>query len=285
MIRLSDLLETLTDPAMRHAAFVHMPVTLAFMGLVLIVISAVLRGRSARCTAFTVLTFGLVALTSWIVVESGVDAKAELGAHPDDVMRLVADHERMARRLWMFALGAACVAAVGFVPIAKARIAAVALSLIAGIAVMTSIAMTAHQGGSLVYRHAAGVAPIEPPEPPAFMTSLDSRATFFQNHVAPILSAHCLGCHGSHKPAAGIDLGSIASLLNSGLDPVVVPGHPDGSSLFQTVMWDGDIKMPPPSRDGSGQLDSESIEVLRRWISDGAVWAVVDDGPDDAAAP
>jgi hypothetical protein len=71
--------------------------------------------------------------------------------------------------------------------------------------------------------------------------------TFYHEHVAPLLADRCLGCHGSHEPAAGIDLGTIASLLG-GDWPTIVPGRPDDSLLMQVVTWEGKPKMPTVSR-------------------------------------
>ena len=102
----------------------------------------------------------------------------------------------------------------------------------------------------------------------------DARVAFYHEHVAPLLADRCLGCHGSNEPAADIDLRSIASLLGDGSGrPIVVPGRPDDSLLIEAVMWEDEVKMPPPQEGGSGRLEEESIELLRRWIFAGAAWA------------
>ncbi len=274
MPEFTDMLETMTDPAMRHAALVHLPVALALMGLVLAVILAVVRGRSARLAALTAVVFALLALASWAAVASGTDAKAGLGSQATHAQQLVAEHEWMARRLWILALAAAGVAGFGLIPQATARAIASALALVAGVAVVAWVALTAHQGGTLVYRHAAGVARAQPPADVVRVETPDARVAFYHEHVAPLLADRCLGCHGSNEPAAGIDLGSIASLLGGGSGrPIVVPGRPDDSLLIQAVMWEDELKMPPPHKDGSGRLEDESIELLRRWIFAGAAWA------------
>ncbi len=265
MPEFTDMLETMTDPAMRHAALVHLPVALALMGLVLAVILAVVRGRSARLAALTAVVFVLLALASWAAIASGTDAKAGLGSQATQAQQLVAEHEWMARRLWILALAAAGVAGFGLIPRATARAIASALALVAGVAVVAWVALTAHQGGTLVYRHAAGVARAQPPADVVRVETPDARVAFYHEHVAPLLADRCLGCHGSNEPAAGIDLGSIASLLGGGSGrPIVVPGRPDDSPAHT-------------SRDVGGRAQDATTAQGRQRASGGRV--------DRAAAP
>ena len=100
----------------------------------------------------------------------------------------------------------------------------------------------------------------EPSEPP--------KVSFFRE-VRPILQEHCQGCHQPAKRGGDYVLTDFAALGTPGEseEPVVVPGDPDSSNLIvQIVPRDGNAAMPkdkPP-------LHEEQIEVLRRWIEQGA---------------
>jgi hypothetical protein len=87
----------------------------------------------------------------------------------------------------------------------------------------------------------------------------------FESEVLPILSAHCLKCHGEKKPKAGLDLRSPASMLKGGESgPALVPGACDKSLLFEMVQKG---EMPPKKGE---KLTAEQIAVLKAWIDAGA---------------
>jgi hypothetical protein len=72
-------------------------------------------------------------------------------------------------------------------------------------------------------------------------------------------------CHGAKARKADLDLSTLAALRRGGESgPVVVPGKPDDSRLYQLVRAG---KMP---RDGKGKLTAPEVELLRRWIGGGA---------------
>ncbi|MCI0458654.1 MAG: PSD1 and planctomycete cytochrome C domain-containing protein [Gemmataceae bacterium] len=87
----------------------------------------------------------------------------------------------------------------------------------------------------------------------------------FEDHVRPLLKAHCFECHGeSKKLRAGLDL-RLRRLLVEGGDsgPAVVPGKPADSLLYQRVLHH---EMPP----GKSKLSKKDIALLARWIEGGA---------------
>ncbi|MBL8892163.1 MAG: DUF1553 domain-containing protein [Planctomycetaceae bacterium] len=96
-------------------------------------------------------------------------------------------------------------------------------------------------------------------------------AVDYQRDVEPILSKHCLACHGPDRDASGLRVDRWKSLLEGGEYgvPAIVPGQPESSFLLHVV--DGtsdDLAMPP---EGNDPLTSEQVEVLRRWIAGGAL--------------
>src|SRR3954465_8541941 len=56
----------------------------------------------------------------------------------------------------------------------------------------------------------------------------------YDQHVLPILTAHCVGCHKGHSAKGGLDLSTSAKLKEGGASgEVVKPGDPDGSRMYR----------------------------------------------------
>ncbi len=99
----------------------------------------------------------------------------------------------------------------------------------------------------------------------------------FARDVEPILSRHCLTCHGEREPEGGLRLTSRRNALNrndSG-EPALVVGQADQSELIRRITAGIDERMPPEGE----PLSSEEIETLRRWIDEGARWPETESGP------
>ena len=59
---------------------------------------------------------------------------------------------------------------------------------------------------------------------------------FFETHVRPVLTDHCVKCHGPTAKKGGLRLDSRAALLTGGEGgPVVKPGDPNASRLVRAV--------------------------------------------------
>jgi hypothetical protein len=93
----------------------------------------------------------------------------------------------------------------------------------------------------------------------------------FNREVKPILSEHCFKCHGPDAAVVTanlrLDLQSSAFKDRNG-HAVIVPGNPDKSVLLDRVV-DEDSPMPPKSS-GMAPLTKEQIDILTRWIQEGA---------------
>ncbi|MHC4876776.1 MAG: PSD1 and planctomycete cytochrome C domain-containing protein [Planctomycetota bacterium] len=93
----------------------------------------------------------------------------------------------------------------------------------------------------------------------------------FEGDIAPILKERCWFCHGEDEQEAGLRLDRRVKLLrggDSGL-PAVVPGKPEKSYLIEVVKHlDPDVKMPPDEE----KIPAKEIDLLVRWIKEGAVW-------------
>ena len=100
----------------------------------------------------------------------------------------------------------------------------------------------------------------------------------FVRDVQPILKAHCYSCHGEQKQLSGLRLDVKAAAHEGGRVAWRrdLAGRSAESVLIQLVRSDDkDVRMPPEGP----PLSAEQIDVLRRWIEEGAVWP---DGVDTA---
>ena len=100
-----------------------------------------------------------------------------------------------------------------------------------------------------------------------FATSEQVR--FFESKVRPILKFRCLKCHGEGpKIRGGLRLDSRDAMLRGGeLGPAVSREAPDQSLLLQAIRFE-ELEMPP-----SGKLPANEVEILERWVKDGATWS------------
>ena len=87
----------------------------------------------------------------------------------------------------------------------------------------------------------------------------------FEADVRPILKAHCWQCHGEEQELkGGLDARLARSLVHGGESgPAIVAGRHVESLLFQRVSAG---EMPP----GNKKLSAREIDVLARWIDQGA---------------
>ncbi|MCA9234329.1 MAG: PSD1 domain-containing protein [Planctomycetales bacterium] len=98
----------------------------------------------------------------------------------------------------------------------------------------------------------------------------------FNRDVRPILSDKCFLCHGpdSASREADLRLDVEASVLEDRGDYAVVsPGRPEASELLRRIASDDEYEVMPPPQTGKS-ISSEEAAVLRRWIADGAAWAL-----------
>jgi mono/diheme cytochrome c family protein len=95
----------------------------------------------------------------------------------------------------------------------------------------------------------------------------------YNKDVRPILSKNCFACHGADekKRERGLRLDvrtEAMKELKSGAI-ALVPNAPDESDLIARLTdEDETLRMPPKSV--GGRLDKAEIEILRRWVSQGA---------------
>lgn len=98
--------------------------------------------------------------------------------------------------------------------------------------------------------------------------------TSFHKQVLPILEEYCVSCHSPNHvgfQAIGLDLRTYQMLMSgSTFGVVVVPLHPELSPLIAVLEPNApsfkNLKMPP----NHPPLPSKDIQVISRWILEGA---------------
>ncbi|NHF61441.1 DUF1553 domain-containing protein [Flavobacteriaceae bacterium TP-CH-4] len=104
-----------------------------------------------------------------------------------------------------------------------------------------------------------------------WVTLPSSEKVDFSTQIKPILNNKCISCHGGVKKNAGFSLlfeEEAFAATESGT-PAILPGDASGSEFIRRLREkDPELRMPyqkPP-------LSDEEIELLTRWIDQGAEW-------------
>lgn len=97
----------------------------------------------------------------------------------------------------------------------------------------------------------------------------------YNYHIKPILSDRCYACHGPDEKArkAKLRLDTKEQAFKALEDgwAVITPGKPNQSELIRRITTkDVDDLMPPPKSNLA--LTPDEIELLRRWVAQGAEW-------------
>ena len=105
----------------------------------------------------------------------------------------------------------------------------------------------------------------------SFATVSPARAIDFARDVQPILSSHCLKCHGPEKQKSGYRLDDKLVAFRGGDSgkAALVISNSAASALFQRITaTNGDEMMPPKGE----RLSANEVAALRAWIDAGAPW-------------
>src|SRR4051812_12731307 len=96
----------------------------------------------------------------------------------------------------------------------------------------------------------------------------------FNRDIRPIFSDICFQCHGpdkaKRKADLRLDLEESAKSKHDDIVPIV-PGQPAKSEVIARITTtDPEDRMPPP--DFARQLTPRQVELIRRWVEQGAAW-------------
>lgn len=92
---------------------------------------------------------------------------------------------------------------------------------------------------------------------------------FFETEIRPIFIQHCIECHGVDEQEGDLRLDHREAFFKGGgSGPIFDPNQPTSSRIIQSIQYtDNDLQMPP-----DGKLPRETIERLKRWVEQGALW-------------
>jgi hypothetical protein len=91
----------------------------------------------------------------------------------------------------------------------------------------------------------------------------------FINDVAPILKENCFACHDSKKRKGKLEMTTFENLRKGGTkESPWTAGKPEESLIIELLTTKGQTRMPP--KDAGDALPKEKIEIIHRWIKEGA---------------
>ena len=103
-----------------------------------------------------------------------------------------------------------------------------------------------------------------------------SDTVLFNRDIRPILSDRCYACHGPDKANRKTNMhfdteeGAFTALASGGF--AVVRGDPSKSVMLQRISSDNQGFRMPPAYMGYAKLPDKQIDLIRRWIEQGAKW-------------
>jgi ankyrin repeat protein/mono/diheme cytochrome c family protein len=95
----------------------------------------------------------------------------------------------------------------------------------------------------------------------------------FKRDIQPIFQQNCVGCHGPSQQMGGMRLDRRSSAMGIRGGTTIGPGNAEGSQLYLRLSGTKMGQRMPPT----GPLSAEQIDLVKKWIDQGAVW------PDDAS--
>ncbi len=155
---MTELLTQQQTPQMLHAAFVHLPIALAILGVPMVLFCAfsIQKGPTIRC--LTLLMYVVMALMAYGAAYTGKGALGELASDtPSDVYEVVQRHAEMGEKIWIFAAVVAVSLAVTLVKSMTARVWFTVIALLLSLGTATWVVLAGHYGGTAVYRYGIGM--------------------------------------------------------------------------------------------------------------------------------
>lgn len=156
---LDELTRLFNHPQSLHSAIVHLPVAVALLGMPMLVLLTTTAGKSALLRGMSVGLYLLGAGVAFWAAQVGDTAYGDLNplVMNEAAVQTLAHHRRLGDWVWVSLLGVGVIAALTALPKRSLRLIALMLALVGSTAALGHVALTAHHGGELVYRHGAGV--------------------------------------------------------------------------------------------------------------------------------
>jgi uncharacterized membrane protein/mono/diheme cytochrome c family protein len=281
------------NSAIWHAMNVHLPIVLAVLGLPLVCIIAITRGRSRALRWGTVAFYFVVTVSAWFAEQTGERAIRELPPTlPQAAWDRINFHEWMAAWVWVLAGATTLLLLFSNLPRRWARQTFTTLALVMSVATVGWISVTAHSGGVAVYEHGLGtvamhnspsgsptaqadsrtreraVSPTTQVAPSAIIAPITQSISYAKD-IKPLLATKCAECHAGAELKGNFDVSSVASIVKGGkkAGAGLVHGKPDDSSIVQYIEGKKQPQMPK----GGKPLAEKDIALIKAWIAGGAI--------------
>jgi hypothetical protein len=97
----------------------------------------------------------------------------------------------------------------------------------------------------------------------------EDRKVDYARDVKPILEKYCYDCHGPKQQLSGLRLDRREDVKEGGYSgQIIIPGDGEGSRIVRMI--GGIDGMPMPI--GEPKPTRAEVDVIRRWIDQGAPW-------------
>lgn len=112
-------------------------------------------------------------------------------------------------------------------------------------------------------------------------------AVDFGRDIMPVLRRNCVACHNATEAESNLNLETPELILKGGNEgPGVIPGKAAESLVFQLAAHQRESFMPPEENDVDAKnLTPDELELLRRWIDEGAKGTAAATTPIDWQTP
>lgn len=101
-------------------------------------------------------------------------------------------------------------------------------------------------------------------------TQVDEVEVDFATQIQPLLSDRCFTCHGPDAGQRKADLR--LDLEEHAKDFAISPGDPEDSDLLARIVSKDALDVMPPPSSKLPPLSEQEIDLIRRWIKQGAKW-------------
>lgn len=158
---MDEFLQTLRDPAARHAMLAHAPIALAFFGIVPLFMLAATGFRSRPLRAIVIGCFIVAAGGAWFAAQAGDEARRKILASGQPIGEAAETamerHHARGRFAWIWPMAPAALIGLTYARNRAVRCTGGTAGVLAAAAVAGWLGFIGHVGGTLVYVHGLGV--------------------------------------------------------------------------------------------------------------------------------
>jgi mono/diheme cytochrome c family protein len=103
------------------------------------------------------------------------------------------------------------------------------------------------------------------------LAALADEPVDYAREIKPILKARCFKCHGAAEQESDLRLDTAAKAIEGGISgPAIVAKDSRASLLVQAIEGDSDDVSAMPPEEAGPRLTDAQIDLIRRWIDQGA---------------